>query len=364
MGILVDELIYAVVVLTIAFISDILLGEPPLRFHPVSITGKVAEKLIGLLRYGGDKKGRRQESSEEKSNFLKGTFLVFMSTSVYIGIYLSARYVLSFAVDTIGSSARDISTFLLDVFFLKTTFSVKLMTAYAESIYSKLTKGNIDEARKITSHIVSRNTKELGKKHITSATIESLSENFVDGFLSPIFYFSLFSLLFGVIEPSITGSESVFSPAEAGITGAIIYRSINTLDSMVGYRRFGKFGTPSAKLDDILTFIPARISSIIVMVSAHILHMNAKGVVKTILTSKGKTSSPNSWIPMSAFSGALQVKLEKKKEYSIGDDFRLPSPDKIKEAVKLFYVSSALGMIMHIILLLLSHYFISLTVLT
>ena len=361
MGILVDGLIYAVAVLTVAFISDIFFGEPPVRFHPVSITGKIAEKLTILLRYKRNKNGKKQES--EGKSFLKGVLLVLIGTSAYIGIYLSTRFVLSSALDIIGSSVRDISTFLVDVFFLKTTFSVKLMTAYAESIYSKLTEGDIDEARKITSHIVSRNTKELGEKHIASATIESLSENFVDGFLSPLFYFSLFSVLFGVIEPGIAGFESVFGPAGAGITSAIIYRSINTLDSMVGYRSFGKFGMPSAKLDDILTFIPARISSAIIIVSAHTLRMNAKGVVKTILTSKGKTPSPNSWIPMSAFSGALQVKLEKKKEYSIGDDFGLPSPDKIKEAVKLFYVSSTLGMIIHIISLLLFHYLISLTVL-
>ena len=358
MGILGNELIYAVVVLLVAFASDTLLGEPPLRIHPVYLTGKMAEKLIRYLGYkvsiSKEKTDKKGKDGKLEANFLKGVILIILCISAYIGIYFSIRYALRFAGRIIWEPIGEIFTFLIDVFFLKTTFSVKLMANYANLVFHELTKGNIEKAREITSHIVSRNTKELGQKHITSAVIESISENLVDGFFSPIFYFSFFSIVFGIIDLSIIGFESGFGITEVGITGAIIYRSVNTLDSMVGYHSFGKFGMPSAKLDDILTFIPARISPLIIIISAFILRMNAVDSLRITLSSKGRTSSPNSWIPMSAFSGALQVKLEKKKEYSIGDKFMLPSTGKIKEAVKLLYVSSLLGMTVVIAWIILS----------
>jgi adenosylcobinamide-phosphate synthase len=168
----------------------------------------------------------------------------------------------------------------------------------------------------------------LEKPHIISASVESVAENLVDSIIAPLFFFSV-----------------------GGIEFAIVYRVVNTLDAMVGYKneKYRFVGFISAKFDDILSFIPARLSFVFILAAAFILQKNVKDVVKTFLKFRRATQSPNSYVPITAFSGALKIKLEKINYYSIGD-FELPkSENKIKEAVYLMLTSALLFSILFVI---------------
>lgn len=374
--------LYFVVVLSLSFAVDTKFGEPPMKIHPVALIGKIAEKLIKLFEGKNlwekisDKKSvplqaERRTLKEKVIQYIKGVNLILICVIIYVFAYILVKLIIRTSLSSVANS-EPIFTFififtnlLVDVFFLKTTFSVKLMEKYAKDIFDELEKNNLQKAREITSHIVSRDTKNLDKEHIVSATIESVSENFVDSVFSPIFYFTIFSIfgfLISVNSQSAVeligfGEKSKFlqiSPCEFGIIGAITFRVINTLDAMVGYHIYGEFGLPSAKLDDFLNFIPARVSPILIILSGYITgymrREDYKDVINTIVKSKNKTKSQNSWIPISAFSGILRIKLEKIGEYSIGDDFPLPQPEKINQAVKLFHTSSLLTLISAIII--------------
>ncbi|GBD03964.1 Cobalamin biosynthesis protein CobD [bacterium HR19] len=311
-----------------ALIFDILLGEPHIKIHPVYITGKILEKIEKIAT---DKKnGQKKESRIQKTfELLFGAILIAAGILIYLSLYLVSKKI----AQKIWELA-DIKVFeiFVDIFFLKTTFSIKSLKDHAQDVLNSLKKNDIKKARENTSKIVSRNTKELEKPHIISATIESVSENLVDSVIAPLLFFLL-----------------------AGIEGAIIYRVINTLDAMVGYKneKYKYIGFIPAKIDDILNFIPARISALIIIFSAILKKYDWKSGVENLKKFKKSTPSPNSWIPITLFGGILKIKLEKIGYYSIGE-FELPqSEEKIEEAIKLMMTSSLVFIFFFIVPILL-----------
>lgn len=299
-----------------ALTFDILFGEPPLKTHPVYITGKILEKIEKIAT---DKKNMRQKGEDMGKKIFEllfGATLIVAGILIYISLYLVSKKIAQKIWESSGIKVFEI---FVDIFFLKSTFAIKSLKDHAQDVLNSLKKNDIKKARENTSKIVSRNTKELEKPHIISATIESVSENLVDSIIAPLFFFSL-----------------------AGIKGAIIYRVINTLDAMVGYKneKYKYIGFIPAKIDDILNFIPARISAIIIIFSAILKKYDWKSGVENLRKFKKATQSPNSWIPITLFSGILKIKLEKIGYYSIGE-FELPqSEEKIEEAIKLMITSA------------------------
>jgi adenosylcobinamide-phosphate synthase len=299
-----------------ALTFDILLGEPHIKIHPVYITGKILEKIEKIATDKKNMRQKREDSWNKIFEVIFGAFLIVAGILVYLSLYMVSKKLAQKIGESSGIKAFEI---FVDIFFLKTTFAIKSLKDHAQDVLNSLKKNDIKEARENTSKIVSRNTKELEKPHIISATIESVSENLVDSIIAPLFFFSL-----------------------AGIKGAIIYRVINTLDAMVGYKneKYKYIGFIPAKIDDILNFIPARISALVIIFSAILKGYDWKSGAENLKKFKKATPSPNSWIPITLFGGILKIKLEKIGYYSIGE-FELPqSEEKIEEAIKLMMTSS------------------------
>jgi adenosylcobinamide-phosphate synthase len=157
---------------------------------------------------------------------------------------------------------------------------------------------------------------------VISAAVESIAEGTVDGITSAIFYFALF-----------------------GVPGAIAFRAINTLDSMVGYKDFEhvNIGWFSAKMDTIANYIPARLTAFLMIIAAWMLQKNWKKAWRTLKNDKGKTESLNAGWPMATMAGALNVRLEKPDFYMLGDEgSNDPMPNHIHQALQIMKLTTIL----------------------
>ncbi|MCL7475903.1 MAG: cobalamin biosynthesis protein [Methanosarcinales archaeon] len=277
-------------VLFLAFILDISFGEPPGIVHPVVWMGRFITVLQDLPL-----KDRR----------VLGILIVVVitGTSLLVGML----------VVLIASSIHETAALLVMAYFLKSTFSIRMLLNTSRHIMNLLRSGNKDEAREALKALVSRDTANLDEHQMASAVVESISENFVDGVLSPVLFYLIL-----------------------GLPGALAYKAVNTLDSMIGYRNkeFIEMGRPSARLDDVLNWIPARLSLVLISASA-LVTGSFRGAVKICLRDNSRTSSPNSGWPMAAAAGALGVRLEKPGHYILGEELRSPEAVDIEQAARL-----------------------------
>jgi adenosylcobinamide-phosphate synthase len=208
---------------------------------------------------------------------------------------------------------------------LKPVFAFRGLLKAAGEVYLALKTGSLDEARRLVSwHLVSRNTRDLSNRQVASATIESLAENLTDSFLAPLFFFVL-----------------------GGLPLAWFYRFINTADTMVAYHtpELEFFGKPSARLDDLLNWIPARLAAWMIVISAALCRYNLKKAYKVMMVDHNLTESPNAGWTMAAAAGALDVTLEKKGYYCLNAGNGLPQIMDIQRAVKLAAVALALSLL-------------------
>jgi adenosylcobinamide-phosphate synthase len=182
--------------------------------------------------------------------------------------------------------------------------------------------------------LVGRETKDLTRTQATSAVIESLSENYVDGILSPIFYFL------------------IFAPFGWGLEAALAFKAISTMDSMLGYKTKGlkELGFVPAKLDDLANFMPARLSVFLMALASP---GKASQIIRTALRYHSATPSPNSGWPMSAAAGALGIKLEKPGFYVLLEEGRKPDTSDVPIAVRFLGLTIALSLMASIVVLLL-----------
>jgi len=281
-------------VLALAIGMDLLFGEPREMLHPVVWIGKLIDGLRGHMN--------RSKAS--------GCVLV----SIVVGSAVLSGYLVTLVHGAIG--------LLISAYVLKSTFSITCLTDTATRIYGHLDRDDIVSAKKELPALVGREPERLTKEEMCSATIESIAENFVDGILSPIFYFVLF-----------------------GLPGALGYKAINTLDSMLGYKNQGDFGLASARLDDVVNYIPARLSVLFVTI-ASAFHGSPLAALRISRRDHGQTASPNSGWPMAAMAGALGVSLKKPFCHALGDEFALPEPQQIKRAVQIMRTSSIITIVL------------------
>lgn len=288
----------------LAFLIDITFGEPPNKFHLTVWIGKFIEKAERFFR----------KINNEK---LAGTLLAISS----IVLFVLPAYFLS-TIDILF-----IQIIIIPI-ILKMTFAFRSMVDHINPIMENF-HSNIEKSRRFLSMVVRRDTSSLPPPLIASAAIETIAEGFVDGFLSPIFYYAIF-----------------------GLPGAVAYRVINTLDSMVGYKneRYFHFGWFSAKLDTLANYIPARLTSLIFIISSFILNKNWKGAIATTKRYHSITESKNAGWPMSTMAGSLGIWLNKCGYYFIEGGENPPSLEKIKEALNIF-IASAIIVIITLILI-------------
>jgi adenosylcobinamide-phosphate synthase len=290
----------AIYIFLLALIIDIALGDPPDRFHPVAWLGKLIQCETKTAA------GRSQ-----KSRFITGMLLVFFTTSI-LGI-------LVFLFMNFLSAFNSILYIIVGALLLKSTFSVSGLLKAALRIKQELQRNEMGTARQDLKWLVSRNTSDLDSRQVMSAAIESVAENICDSFIAPVIYFLAF-----------------------GIAGAVIYRVVNTYDAMIGYHGeweyFGKF---AARLDDVLNFIPARISAFILIVAAWACGKSWAKSCAIMWRDHRRTESPNAGWTMSAVAGALGVRLEKTGSYRLGDDAHQLSLGDIDAAMRIVAVAAA-----------------------
>ena len=285
-------------ILLLALAIDVLFGEPPRVVHPVVWIGKA----ISLLE-------RFAPVQNKRAQLAYGGIMVLLT----ISIFASPVYFLLFYVREISP----IAYIIVGALTLKPTFSFRELRHAALEIKLLLTRDNLEKARAKMPALVSRETQSLGKSALVSATVESVAENACDSFVAPLFYFLLF-----------------------GVPGAVVYRVVNTLDAMIGYHeKYEYLGKFAAKFDDILNFIPARLSGLLLVIAAYAYRKDGRNAWQVMLHDHGKTESPNAGWTMSAMAGALRVRLEKAGHYSLGNTNNPLSPQLIVSGIKMTEIS-------------------------
>ena len=299
----------------IGYFMDIILGDPYWMPHPVRYIGKIIEKTEKIIRIF---------FSNVKNLKFAGVILGTIVISVTFLFYFFLLEI--FLKNTI------ILKKILEIIIIYQIFATRCLGDEGYKIYKSLKDGKIDLSRKQISYLVSRDTENLDEENIVKATVETITENITDGIISPMFY-----LVIG------------------GIPLAMAYKATNTLDSMVGYKneKYIDLGWFSAKFDDLLNYIPARISGVFVIVSAFILGLDYKNSIKIMLRDCKNHSSPNSGYSESASAGALKIQLGGKASYfgvssmkpTMGDYIEKPNSDHIIKAIKIMYMTSFLGLV-------------------
>lgn len=249
-----------------AFGLDLLLGDPRRIPHPVVYIGELITRLeiplAGLLR------NRRQAG-----------VLLTLGTLTVTGALVWGMLAL----------AEQIHPWLyigLWVWLGYTTLALRSLHRESREVVKWVAAGDLGEARRALSLIVGRDTSQLDEEAILRACLETVAENTSDGVVAPLFYLSL-----------------------GGPVAALLYKAASTLDSMVGYRndRYRELGWASAKLDDLLNLIPARLTGMLMVLAAFPLGLNSWGALKIMLRDARKPSSPNAGFPEAAAAGALGV---------------------------------------------------------
>lgn len=298
----------------IAYILDLILGDPHWFPHPVRFIGKLIELLEKLFYRFKCKR------------FFGGVMAVLV-----IGITAIISYYI--AKVSVG----------LEIFFLYTTLATKSLGGEGLKIYRVLKSGDLNRAKSEISYLVSRDTESMDEVQIVRSTLETIAENSVDGVIAPMFYGFLGALI------TVHG-VSLALPFAMG------YKAVNTLDSMVGYKneKYIDFGMVSARIDDLFNLVPARIAGMfIIPMASFFLGNTFSKPVHIFYRDRLNHSSPNSGHPEAAFAGSLGVQFGGKTSYfgkfynkpTIGDKIKEFQTEDIKRAFKLMYMSSFVALI-------------------
>jgi len=292
-----------VVVLVLAVILDLVLGDPSpnkpekiaFKLHPAVLMGRLTRTLEPHLR----------SSNPKIAKFYGAVLALIVIAAFTIPVYFGLWAIYTFF------------SVLLYTFFaiilLKLAICIKLETDWAKAAATAISSEDMAEAKKY-SHFSRRDSKNLTGPQISSAVIESMAENLIDFKLSPILSYAFF-----------------------GVTGAIAFKAVNTLDGMVGFKDEVHLHTGwfSANLDTVINYIPARFTAILIVAASALLgedYKNAWGIAKR---DHAKTPSRNHGWPMAAMAGALRVQLEKPSQYILGEPAEPLDPDKILQALKI-----------------------------
>ena len=256
----------------LALLFDLALGDPVSRMHPVALIGSLIASLEEWLLIAGDTPLLKK---------LKGFFLVILVLASTYGFMWG---LLNFLGNWLPPSA----VIPVQALLLSFTISPRSLTEAGNRIRERLEAADMVEARRQVGQIVGRDTQNLGEREITRATVETMAENIVDGIISPLFFAWL-----------------------GGVPLAYLYRAVNTMDSMLGYRnaRYGDFGMAAARTDDVFNYVPARITGVLIVIVAMLLRFDAVGSIRSIWRDAAKHPSPNSGISEAGVAGALGVQL-------------------------------------------------------
>ncbi|MDO5797424.1 MAG: adenosylcobinamide-phosphate synthase CbiB [Eubacteriales bacterium] len=314
-------MIYHTTALAAGFLLDLIFGDPRWLYHPVCLIGN----LISVLEKGIRKIFPKTNAGELAGGFVE-TLLVCLFS---FGIPGAILYILYGHFPLAGV--------ILETFWCYQLLATRSLRDESMKVHDRLINGTIEEARYAVSMIVGRDTQELTETGVTKAAVETVAENCSDGVIAPMIYMAL------------GGAPLMF-----------LYKGINTMDSMLGYKndKYLYFGRCSAKLDDVANYLPARISGWLMVAASFVCGMDGKNAAKIYLRDRRNHASPNSAQTEAAMAGALDVQLAGNAYYfgklyekpTIGDPIREVEPEDIRRSNRLMYGTAVLGILICLII--------------
>lgn len=290
-----------VLVLALALTLDLALGEPPARVHPVCWIGR----SIALLE-------RRLPARGPRRQLVAGAALALI-----VPLSWTAACAWSLA----ALARHPLLATLASAWLLKSSFALRELGLAARRVRDALSAGELPRARYALRSLCSRDAGPLAAPELVAATVESVAENLSDSVVAPLCCYALF-----------------------GVPGAICYRAVNTLDAMVGYRgRYEYLGKASARLDDLLNLVPARLTAALLLLAGALAQQRVRAGWAILRRDGARTASPNAGWPMAAMAGLLGVQLSKAGAYSLGDPDRALEPATIDHAWRLAALGALLA---------------------
>ena len=297
------------------YVLDLIFGDPRQIYHPIRIIGN----LIAVLE-----KGIRQVFPKtSKGELAGGTVLVVLVVLICTAVPA--------ALLGLAAWIHPAVYWLLASFWCWQILATKSLKTESMKVYAPLKEGDLPAARRAVAMIVGRDTERLTEEGVAKAAVETVAENTSDGIVAPLIFLAL-----------------------GGPALGFFYKAVNTMDSMVGYKneRYLYFGRTAACLDDVLNFLPSRISAWLMILAAAFLGMDGKNAKRIYLRDRRNHASPNSAQTEAVMAGALRVQLagdawyfgELYKKPTIGDPFRAVEPEDIVRANRLMYLTSALAL--------------------
>lgn len=306
-------------VLPVAFLLDLLLGDPRWLYHPICLVGNGIAFLERFLRKAA---GCQDPGAKPRSELVCGGLLVLAVAACSFGIPWAVLYALGRLCPP--------AAVLLEIFWSWQLLAAHSLKKESMKVYEELAKPDLPKARAAVSMIVGRDTAQLTEEGVTKATVETIAENTSDGVLAPMLYLALL-----------------------GVPGMFLYKAINTMDSMLGYKneKYLYFGRCAARLDDVANFIPARITALLMVLASFFAGLDGKNAWRVFRRDRLCHASPNSAQTESVAAGALHVQLAGDAWYfgklyqkpAIGDKDRAIEPADIPRTNRLMNVTAVLG---------------------
>ena len=293
------------------FVLDLLIGDPHFIPHPVSAMGWEIAHLEQCLR----RRFPKTPAGERSAGLLLWIGMAVQCWLIPAGVLYGCGLV------------HPVLQWLVESVMCWQILAVKSLRVEAMKVHAALKKGTLEDARQAVSMIVGRDTAKLDRDGVIRAAVETVAENTSDGVIAPLFWMGLF-----------------------GAAGGFFYKSVNTMDSMIGYKneKYLFFGRAAAKLDDAVNFLPARLSALLMIAVCPLLGLDTGGALRIFRRDRRKHESPNSAQTESVCAGALGLRLAGDAFYGgvlhkkpfIGDPARMIEPRDIERAGRLMYMAS------------------------
>ena len=300
----------------LGFILDLIVGDPHWLYHPI--------RLVGHLISGLEKLLRRIFPKTEQGELIAGGFLLVLTA----GITTAAAWGLLLAADLVHPCLR----FALEVIMCYWVLATKSLKTETMKVYDALKEGDLKKARFAVSMVVGRDTEVLDDIGVTKAAVETVAENASDGVIAPLLF-----LMIG------------------GAPLGFFYKAVNTMDSMVGYKndKYLYFGRAAAKFDDVLNYIPARLSGMLMCGAAAFCGMDSKNAWRIYWRDRYNHSSPNSAHTEATAAGAMHIQLAGNAYYfgklyekpTLGDPDRPVEYEDIPRVNRLLYATAILSLV-------------------
>ncbi len=310
----------SILAVVLGFVLDLLIGDPHWLYHPIRLVGALISALEKLLR-GVFPKNKNGELTA-------GVFLLALTAGITTGCAWGLLY--------LAGRIHPWVRFALETVMCYQLLATKALKDETMKVYTALSQGNLKQARYAVSMVVGRDTEVLDETGVTKAAVETVAENASDGVIAPLLFLAI-----------------------GGAPLGFFYKAVNTMDSMVGYKndKYLYFGRAAARFDDVLNYIPARLSGALMSAAASFCGLDAGNAWKIFLRDRRNHSSPNSAHTEAAAAGALHIQLAGNAYYfgklyekpTIGDPDRPVEYEDIRRVNRLLYATAVLTLIVFMV---------------